>query len=137
MVEIIKIKDDIIIEHSFINRELRDGEIEVKDFNGNVGDNVNLYDKNWNIIPVETKDVKAIEEVEEPEPEPEPEPVSYTRTDELMTMLYKIDLASVRAIRAILSKTDTEEDHKTLEALEKQAVALRNELNESTATTNK
>ena len=52
-----------------------------------------------------------------------------------MIQLQEIDLASVRAIRAILSGTDTEEDHKTLEALEKQAVALRKELN--TATTNK
>lgn len=56
-------------------------------------------------------------------------------------MLAEIDFASVRAIRAILSGTDTEEDHKTLEALEKQAVALRKELNadttESCTTTNK
>ena len=139
MTEIIKIKDDIIIEHSFVNRELRDGEIEVKDFNGNVGDNVNLYDKNWNIIPVETKAIEEVEEVKaevradvKKEPEPEPEPVPYTRTDEIMLLFDKIDLASVRAIRAILSGTDTEEDHKTLEALEKQAVALRKELNEST-----
>ena len=153
MTEIIKIKDGIIIEHSFVNRELREGEIEVKDFNGNVGDNVNLYDENWNIITVGTKAVKVVdideddEEIEEVKTEvkteakdelKEPEPVPYTRTDELMTMLYEIDLASVRAIRAILSGTDTEEDHKTLEALEKQAVALRKELNAAdTVTTNK
>ena len=53
----------------------------------------------------------------------------FTRTDELMIQLQEIDLASVRAVRAILSGTDTEEDHKTLEALEKQSINLRQELN--------
>lgn len=53
----------------------------------------------------------------------------FTRTDELTIQLQEIDLTSVRAIRAILSGTDTEEDHKTLEALEKQAINLRKELN--------
>lgn len=57
----------------------------------------------------------------------------FTRTDELTIQLQKIDLISVRAIRAILSGTDTEEDHKTLEALEKQAINLRKELNAVTA----
>ena len=46
-----------------------------------------------------------------------------------MLQLNTIDISSVRAIRAILSGTDTEEDHKTLEALEKQAINLRKELN--------
>ena len=136
MTEIIKVKDDIIIEHSFVNRELRDGEIKVNDFNGNVGDNVNLYDENWNIIPVvettsetetETADIdKDIETQVEPELTYYP---PYTRTDELMLQLDTIDISSVRAIRAILSGTDTEEDHKTLKALEKQAINLRKELN--------
>lgn len=53
----------------------------------------------------------------------------FTRTDELMIQLQEIDLTSVRAIRAILSGTDTEEDHKILEALEKQSINLRQELN--------
>ena len=53
----------------------------------------------------------------------------FTRTDELTIQLQEIDALSVRAIRAILSGTDTEEDHKTLEALEKQAINLRKELN--------
>ena len=140
MTEIIKVKDDIIIEHSFVNRELRDGEIEVNEFNGNVGDNVNLYDENWNIIPVvettsetETADIdKDIETQVEPELTYYP---PYTRTDELMLQLDTIDLSSVRAIRAILSGTDTEDDHKTLKALEKQAINLRKELN--TVDTNK
>jgi hypothetical protein len=61
----------------------------------------------------------------------------YTRTDELMIQLQEIDLASVRSIRAILSRTDTEEDHKTLKALEQQAMNLRKELNTVTADTNK
>lgn len=58
----------------------------------------------------------------------------FTRTDELTIQLQNIDMLSVRAIRAILSGTDTEEDHKTLKALEKQAINLRKELN--TVTTN-
>lgn len=61
----------------------------------------------------------------------------FTRTDELTIQLQEIDLTSVRAIRAILSGTDTEEDHKTLEALEKQAINLRQELNNTTVNTNK
>lgn len=56
------------------------------------------------------------------------QPVEFTRTDELMIQLQEIDLASIRAIRAILSNTDTEKDHKTLAALEKQAKNIRNEL---------
>ena len=58
---------------------------------------------------------------------------SFTRTDELMIQLQEIDVLSVRAIRAILSGTDTEEDHKILKALEKQAINLRQELNAATA----
>ena len=57
---------------------------------------------------------------------------SFTRTDELMIQLQEIDVLSVRAIRAILSGTDTEEDHKILKALEKQAINLRQELNAAT-----
>ena len=52
-----------------------------------------------------------------------------TRTDELMIQLQEIDLASIRAIRAILSEDADEEDYKTLKALEKQAKLLREELN--------
>lgn len=59
---------------------------------------------------------------------------SFTRTDELTIQLQEIDLLSIRAIRAILSRTDTEEDHKTLEALEKQAINLRKELNNTVDT---
>ena len=54
---------------------------------------------------------------------------SFTRTDKLTIQLQEIDVSSVRAIRAILSGTDTEEDHKILKALEKQAIDLRKELN--------
>ena len=148
MLEIIKVKDNIITEHSFVNRELRDGEIAVKDFSGNVGDNVSLYDERWNIIPVvvettettettETADIETqVEQVEQVKPELSYYP-PYTRADELMLQLDTIDISSVRAIRAILSGTDTEEDHKTLEALEKQAINLRKELNNTNANTNK
>ena len=166
MTEIIKVKDNIITEHSFVNRELSYGEIAVKDFNGNVGDNISLYDENWNIIPVaettsttstttsttetetetetETADIDKEEEshvesqvesqVESELKEPELSYYPpYTRTDELMLQLDTIDISSVRAIRAILSGTDTEEDHKILKALEKQAINLRQELNTVTA----
>lgn len=142
MTEIIKVKDNIITEHSFVNRELSYGEIAVKDFNGNVGDNISLYDENWNIIPVaesttttetETADIDKEEEESQVESELKEPELSYyppyTRTDELMLQLDSIDISSVRAIRAILSGTDTEEDHKTLKALEKQAINLRQELN--------
>ena len=149
MIEIIKVKDDIIVEHSFVNREnskLRDGEIEVKDFNGNVGDNVSLYDENWNIIPVVDTNVDTVETVvdtnveeevkveSEPAETAEPASVQYNNNNNnnnITTMLHElqeIDFMSVRAIRAILSGTATEEDHKILEALEKQAVDLRNDL---------
>lgn len=58
-----------------------------------------------------------------------------TRAEEIQGVHTEIDFASIRAIRAILSGTDTEEDYKTLKALEKRAVNLRKELN--TAITNK
>ena len=160
MTEIIKIKDNIIIEHSFVNRELRDGEIEVKDFNGNVGDDTSLYDENWNIIP-ETKaitetvaaaeaaaaaaaaaaaqEAEASEECVKDEKQEEQQTFpsySFTKTDELTIQLQEIDRTSIRSIRAILSGTDTEEDHKTLKALEKQAINLRKELNTTTVNTN-
>lgn len=60
----------------------------------------------------------------------------FTKTDELMIQLQEIDFASVRSIRAILSGTDTEEDHKILEALEKQSINLRQELNDTNVDTN-
>lgn len=53
----------------------------------------------------------------------------FTIAEELTIQLQEIDFTSVRAIRAILSGTDTEEDHKILEELEKQAINLRKELN--------
>lgn len=58
-----------------------------------------------------------------------------TRAEEIQGVLTEIDFASIRSIKAILSGTDTEEDHKTLKALEKRAVNLRKEL--KTAITNK
>lgn len=137
MTEIIKVKDNIITEHSWVNRELHDDEIQVHGFNGNVGDNTSLYDENWNVIPTEpeapeepTTDEDGKTEYIPPAPEPklEQEQEQCTRTDELMSMLYEIDLSSVRAIRAILSGTASEDDHKILDALEKQAINLRKEL---------
>lgn len=54
-------------------------------------------------------------------------------SNDTLRALQEIDEMTIRPLRAILSGTDTEEDHKTLEALEQQALNLRKEL----VTTNK
>lgn len=145
MTEIVKVKDNIIVEHSFVNRALHDDEIQVtKEFTANIGDRV---DENLNVVValVESEDtapapavvidtVQAVIEDVVEEEEPEQETIEdldvfvLTKTDELMIQLQEIDFSSIRAIRAILSGTASEDDHKTLTALEKQAINLRKEL---------
>lgn len=160
MTEIIHIENGYITQHLILSGELRDGDIAVKDWKGNVGDSIDLYNKDWTkktviekeIVNIEQEQVTANSDKEQQQQQQQqeeeqvadvdiktelkalPEQVLplYTRTDELMIQLQEIDLASVRAIRAILSGTDTQEDHKTLEALEKRAVNLRKELNTAT-----
>lgn len=78
---------------------------------------------------VTINEVKEQVKVEDIEDEIKTTFTGFTRTDEIMIQLQEIDSASIRSIRAILAGTDTEEDHKTLKALEKQAKLLREELN--------
>ena len=143
MTEIIKVVDNIITEHSFVNRELRDGEIEVNNWNGNVGDSINPKPVKAAVKIIEEEPQEEIIE-EEPQEEIKEEPIKVvayketkseliplSRTDEIMILLQEIDLSSIRPIRAIISgeSTESEEDYKTLKALEKQAKLLREELN--------
>ena len=140
MTEVIHIDNGYITQHLILSGELRDGDIAVKDWKGNVGDSIDLYNEDWTKKETLIEDMKVDEKVEIVEQE-ETADLSeqvltsfppYTRTDERMIQLYEIDRESIRSIRAILSGTDTEEDHKTLEALEKQAINLRKELNNTT-----
>lgn len=167
MTEVIHIENRYITQHLILSGEPREGDVVVKDWKGNVGDSIDFYNKDWTkksveqlleehlIEPVVEEKVEQEKEIEceeiiEEQQEQEMSDVKsdvktkservfndYTRTDELMIQLSELDFTSIRSIRAILSGTDTEEDHKTLEALEKQAINLRKELNTTTVTTNK
>ena len=138
MTEVIHIENGYITQHLILSGDLRDGDIAVKDWKGNVGDSIDLYNEDWTkkepaIEQDEVIDEVIDEDVEKEETTDLPEQVlstfpPYTKTDEYMIQLYEIDRESIRSIRAILSGTDTEEDHKTLKALEKQAINLRKEL---------
>ena len=139
MTEVIHIDNGYITQHLILSGKLRDGDIAVKDWKGNVGDSIDLYNEDWTkketlIEDMNKVDEKVDEKVEQQETADLSEQVltsfpPHTKTDERMIQLYEIDRESIRSIRAILSGTDTEEDHKTLEALEKLAINLRQELN--------
>ena len=145
MTEVIHIENGYITQHLILSGELRDGDIAVKDWKGNVGDSIDLYNEDWTKKEpaIEQDEViveDVVEDVEKEETADLPEQTlssfpPYTKTDERMIQLYEIDRESIRSIRAILSGTDTEEDHKTLKALEKQAINLRKELNVTTNVT--
>ena len=142
MTEVIHIENGYITQHLILSGDLRDGDVAVKDWKGNVGDSIDLYNEDWtkkepaieqDEVVDEVVDEVIDEVVEKEETTDLPEQVlstfpPYTKTDECMIHLHEIDRESIRSIRAILSGTDTEEDHKTLKALEKQAINLRKEL---------
>ncbi len=52
----------------------------------------------------------------------------HSRIEEIHSELSDLDLLSLRATRAILSGTGTDEDHTVIECIEAEAILLREEL---------
>lgn len=88
-------------------------------------------------------DITGFKIVDEPIIEREPEPIEdeskknneeenikLTQEQKTLEKLYEIDFKTVRPLRAILAKTDTEEDWAKLRELEEEAEKLRGELDE-------